>query len=107
VNTGTALCCQQALSVQLLGGGLPGDKGGDPRLEVRNVLSPPPAATPWTRQGRWLTIWAAGGYTEAQRQDRSCYMSTLGEWVPTPPGVPPDKALGRPQAGPGWVVVST
>lgn len=48
------LCCKQALSMQLLGGGLPRDKGGDPRLEVGNMLSPPPVATPWTRRGRWL-----------------------------------------------------
>lgn len=54
MNAGTALCCKQALSMQLLGGGLPRDKGGDPRLEVGNMLSPLPAATPWTRRERWL-----------------------------------------------------
>lgn len=106
-NAGTALCCEQALSLQLLGGGLPGDKGGDPGLEVGNMLSPPPAATPWTRRGRWLNRLGCRGDTEAQRQDRSHYMPTLGEWVPTPPGVPPSKASGRPQAGPRWAVVGT
>ena len=91
-NAGTALSCEQALSLQLLGGGLPGDKGVDPGLEVGNMPSPPPAATPWTRRGRWLNPLGCRG---AQRPRGRTGHVTCPRW-----GSGSRPHLGCPQAKP-------
>lgn len=101
-DAGTALCCQQALSMQLLGGGLPGGKGGDPRLKVGNELNPPPAATPWTRQGRWLHHLGCRGVHRGPEAGQVMLHVHAGGVGPDPTWGAPRQSL-REATGGSWV----